>query len=115
MLRLALLAALAQGFAPPTRPLLKTKPQRQTTVQALPSLPGRLGTQPGSDGNAWTAVGLCGFVTCRGRVGGAKALLVCASAARSASRGIIISDYSESRLSVLQLRSEFCSSACGNA
>ena len=44
---------------------------------------GRLGTQPGRLGNAWTAVALrCGFVTCKGRVGGAKALLVCASAAR---------------------------------
>ena len=43
---------------------------------------GRLGTQPGRLGNAATAVDLCGFVACRGRVGGAKALLVCASAAR---------------------------------
>ena len=45
---------------------------------------GRLGTQPGRLGNAWTAVGLrCGFVdACSGLVGGAKALLVCASAAR---------------------------------
>ena len=51
MLLLALLAALAQGFAPPTRPLHKTtKPQRQTTVQALPSLPGWVPSLPAGTG-----------------------------------------------------------------
>ena len=51
MLKLALLAALAQGFAPPTRPLHKTtKPQRQTTVQALPSLPGWVPSLPAGTG-----------------------------------------------------------------
>ena len=50
MLRFALIAALAQGFAPPTRPLLKTKPQRPTAVQALPSLPGWVPSLPAGTG-----------------------------------------------------------------
>jgi hypothetical protein len=53
MPRLALLAALAQtssAFAPPTRPLHVTRPQRQTTVQALPSLPGWVPSLPAGAG-----------------------------------------------------------------
>ena len=50
MLRFVLLAALAQAFAPPTRPLLKTKPQRPTAVAALPSLPGWVPSLPAGTG-----------------------------------------------------------------
>ena len=52
-MRVLLLAALAQtssAFAPPTRPLHVTKPQRQTTVQALPSLPGWVPSLPAGTG-----------------------------------------------------------------
>jgi hypothetical protein len=54
MPRLALLAALSQtssAFAPPTRPLHATKPQRKATaVQALPSLPGWVPSLPAGTG-----------------------------------------------------------------
>ena len=50
MLKLALLAALAQGFAPPTRPLHVTKPSRPTAVAALPSLPGWVPSLPAGTG-----------------------------------------------------------------
>jgi len=52
-MRVLLLAALAftsSAFAPPTRPLHVTKPQRQTTVQALPSLPGWVPSLPAGTG-----------------------------------------------------------------
>ena len=55
---------------------------RDKSPATWPVPAGSDGTQPGRLGNAWTAVGRCGLVTCKGRVGGAKALLVC-SAARS--------------------------------
>ena len=47
---LAALAHTSSAFAPPTRPLHVTKPQRQTTVQALPSLPGWVPSLPAGTG-----------------------------------------------------------------
>ena len=52
-MRVLLLAALAHtssAFAPPTRPLHATKPQRPTAVAALPSLPGWVPSLPAGTG-----------------------------------------------------------------
>ena len=64
---------------------------------------GRLGTQPGRLGNAWTVVCRCGFVVlCKGLVGGAKP---CASAASSASRSISLTGWRAGSLSCNRGRS----------